>query len=356
MIYLHIGRGKAGSTTIQTFLSANKVHLSNERYQVVDRLRFMSAVAALNDTSSGSANALEEFRQVFDANPNTSFIISHEYLFDVQDRKQVEAIRQITSAHDVKVIAYLRDHPSLLLSLYNQATKKGKNISDFDAYTSKISPTLSAVATVTAWADVFGWDKLRVRSLDPKSLNGGHLVDDYVAAIKLPLSQGFNRSVDRMNTSEPWVWLELRRAMFRQFHSYSNNARREHVPQVCRKLLRRLIEKCNQEQIKSEVKAQYLTPIQWGRLSDSYNNEISEINSHIEDHQIPKFLGVQPSSRPYLPSIGNYPRPFARRLSSIMKNLTTRNSEEQRLLADLCQELPKPGRPSRVTNGLLVEI
>jgi hypothetical protein len=346
MIYLHIGRGKTGSGTIQHFLASVEPKLDPGRYQIIPRRR-LGVALGVAEKKTVSSHAPDELRALLAASPNTTFFLSHEFLYDVQDPARIELIRGIMGPHDVTVIAYVRDYASLIVSKYNQSTKKGKNVEDFDAFAARRAELLSAVPSLTAWAGVFGWSNMRIRTLDPASLEGGNLVHDYASAVGLVDRLGDVKQETRKNISPPWEWLELRRAVIEGTRGRGGRGQRPSL-RAAHAVLKNLQEEAQRQRLALlHDKVQYVTPDQWRQLRDSYNEELATLNSHIKDTQLPLFVGKEPPPRPYLPAVESYPPTFAGGLAKIIKTSAPRDDHERRVLADIYQRLTGvPGQRS----------
>lgn len=304
MIYLHIGRGKAGSTSIQEFLANQRVTLSRHGVAVPEiRLVNDCANELIAAQRSGGAGdkprSLGEIRRILDNNADKTILLSGEFLFELTDPASVEAFATATRKHDSQILIYLRDYPSLLVSLYNQSTKKGKNIDDIDRYFQTLITRISSLPAIRAWAQVYGADKLRIRSLDPTSLAGGTLLSDYAGAVGIGGLDGIDSSQSPlMNSSENWMAIELVRAVACR--------RKIRGPQLrgSQKIMKLLNSVASKE---NGGKAQYLTPQQWRELRDFYNRDAEIIAGEIPDSKIPPFVGIEPSARAFVPDFEALP-------------------------------------------------
>ena len=88
MIFLHIGLGKCGSSTIQRFASANRAALRDAgvTYPVLgfgdrdfEHHKLLGDVIEGDVTASGAAAAVEVLRHVMAADPDASFLLSSEF-------------------------------------------------------------------------------------------------------------------------------------------------------------------------------------------------------------------------------------------------------------------------------------
>jgi hypothetical protein len=88
---------------------------------------------------------------------------------------------------DVKVIAYLRRYDEWARSAYAEDTRRGMNRRSIDEYIEYLWPRISAMPNLSCWAECFGWDRLRVRSVHPADLIGTNLLTDFAQTIGAPM-------------------------------------------------------------------------------------------------------------------------------------------------------------------------
>jgi hypothetical protein len=118
----------------------------------------------------------------------------------------------------VKVIAYVRDLPSRLVSIYAQSTKRGQGSLDFDAFVErefKLERTYTA-PKLKGWADAFGAENVRIRSVHPACLSGGEVISDFLAAIGLGADARERLGLvggGLQNVSPGWRTLEILREL-----------------------------------------------------------------------------------------------------------------------------------------------
>ncbi len=321
MIHLHIGRPKTGSSSIQMFLERIAPVVGADRH-VVDRRDWRVAVG-LKPHKGEPMSTLEEFRALFQASPDATFIVSSEYAFGITDQELLSRIKAAMSGHAVKVLVYLRDHPSLMVSLYNQASKKGTTVSDFDAFFSQRSSRLPAAPNLSAWAAVFGWENITVR------LVRDVLVDYAEAAGLSDMLTSVDREM-RYNQRIPWTLLELRRFGFAQALAAPGKRKKGIQYRAARRVLDYMGVNCSGEGLNLEGTVQYLTRAQWRALRDSYNEELAFIEAHTGD-VLPPFTEDEPEERPFLPSIETIPRPLASRVAEIVARFPSENDVERHI-------------------------
>ena len=203
-IVLHIGRSKAGSTTIQDFCRAARRELAAH---AIDYVMF----GHLKDSEPGIPGCwdFEELAAFAAANPGRTTLVSSEYM----SAWPVEFTRDGASALagcDVQVIAYLRPYDSWVQSAYAEETRHGRNVTAIDGFMEGYPLPTSAWGFLEAWGDGFGWDRLHLGSLAPGGLKGDDLMTDFAHALRIPLA---DIPVPRRNTAPTQAVLELARRL-----------------------------------------------------------------------------------------------------------------------------------------------
>ena len=203
-IVLHIGRNKAGSTTIQDACLGERPALSA---QGVDYVLFGHLAASREDTPGFPT--FETLRAHAIAHAGRTLLVSNEFMFGWPDAF-TEAAAGVLRDCDVQILAYVRRYDDWIVSAYAEETRKGMNLRDIDAYVDWMGPRISAWPYLSKWAEGFGWDALRVRPLDARALRGGELMSDFAEALGVAPFQGSPRP---SNPSPHWLELELVRRL-----------------------------------------------------------------------------------------------------------------------------------------------
>lgn len=259
-IFLHIGRNKAGSTSLQDFFLAQREALAADglRYCLFGHL-WESVPGVL-----GFANQLELAAHAR-TGTERAYLISNEFMFG-WPIDYTDSMAEWLAGFDVRVIAYLRPYGAWIRSAYADAVKNGENSRDFDRYLDWMAPRISAWPYLEGWGEAFGWDRIRIRSLDPRDLTGGDLIADCLTA--LGLEPGPASSAGRSNQAPDWPVVEmLRRLITRDDEAgWEATARRIADP------LRTLMMECLAETPVPPI--DYLTAEQAERLAERYNSDL----------------------------------------------------------------------------------
>lgn len=239
MLYLHIGTGKAGSTTIQSLLrspgllsadigqieafglgNAWKISAASgtenaRRYWVEQRGRLSNQDYATFGEPFWDAVAREASRS-----DKRNFVASSEYIYGsyAGDADQMRTLRDRLTAifGSVKIIVYCRDQVDFLKSLYAQRIKGTKRMTQsFDSFLAEMEDMeeiWNYKRTLDVWADVFGRDALCVGVFDRIFFYRNSLALDFLRKIDLAddAGQGLDEGA-RSNLSPTPFQLSLMR-------------------------------------------------------------------------------------------------------------------------------------------------
>ena len=228
MIFIHIGLPKAGSTTIQKFMSANETGLRELSldYPSVGRLNG----GAHHNIASELKGKAEKFRpdagRVSDLvtylrdTPYNTTVLSSESLW----LNKVEVIKSFAASladvgKPIRIIMVIRNSVDFAPSAYGQKIRNGGKTFDFDTYFNRRQGRdgFNVFDAASRWADAFGWDALIVRALDPAMLVEGDLISDFLSQVGLDPQAPAVRDLPRQpraNVSAGWRTLEAVRALF----------------------------------------------------------------------------------------------------------------------------------------------
>ena len=316
MIYLHVGLGKCGSSTIQHTASyqaealraagvnypALVGHLPEQHKPLADFL-----LARLKRPGLDMPAPISAFHGELSANPNQDFLLSSEYFLGRSQARasaMANGLREFLGEAPVLVLIYIREYPAWVESLYAQRTKRGENTDDMDAFIRNrdIVNAISMVTALRAWMQVFGADNIRLRSLSRSNLVGGDLISDLLAAMGVDASLP---AIERVNESPPWPVLELARDIASRRPDGTTA-----TLTLYRGWLKRLVTEATAALKIADVappKPQYLNQADWAGLRDAYNSDVAQINQMLPNHAVPLMEGPVIGERGRVPSIRNIP-------------------------------------------------
>ena len=195
-IYLHIGAGKTGSTSLQVWLKNAETALADAGYLIFDTNFEPSA------QHEPLSNQQEYFHAVFSQGiegvrsfqhkfqENLQFMRIHGYHSAVISAENL--LNPWLQAHKLfepfihecnwKIIVYVRNQADYLISAWKQW---GFLTQDFETYVSKHTHA-DWMSIITPWDSTFGKDSMYVGVLASSSLKNGFLTHDFAYAIGVP--------------------------------------------------------------------------------------------------------------------------------------------------------------------------
>jgi hypothetical protein len=193
VIYLHIGRNKAGSTTLQDFFLKNIAEL--ERHGI-----HYALYGHLKDSVPGvpgfdRQDAIASYARTY---PERSLLISHEWMLQ-WDAIHAEIMAAALRGLPVKIIVHMRPYPSWICSNYAQDVRIGESSEHFDDYFESFRPKLSMWPDLRRWGELFGWDNVIVRLIDARNTPWRSLTGDFLEI--LGLDAGLGSAVPPSNQS-----------------------------------------------------------------------------------------------------------------------------------------------------------
>ncbi len=305
MLFLHIGRAKAGSSTIQHFMFHHQAFLREHGVHPALGPRPNKArptrVARLFRGRTGAAEVdLEAFRQDVRRATTSDVVISSEIFFEIEPEPLVDLRRTIGEA-PVRILIYLRDYCSWLPSYYSQKAKHGEDLADFDVYSRRQSGAVSALPTIRRWGEAFGWSNLSIRNLDPVDLAGGDLVPDLCAQLGIAAAPP---PVAKLWPAPPWWMLEFTRALFKAIAA-EPKPQRGRLRQEALALVNGLSAWADTDGAPSCPPAQYPTAEQLRVLSQVYASDLSVLRD-LTGCAL-RYGAMPVTDRPFLPGVQHLP-------------------------------------------------
>lgn len=194
-LILHIGQPKAGSTSIQNYLEAQRSALLQQgilfpqsvflRQNPFDLERTPGHLKLLADLRAGT---LEAFEQELETHKNCDVIISIENLFSDQPDSVFQALAAYFQGWDIHVVAVLRPQLDALRSRYVENIMSGfsRRVTSFEEFVRDVfeAGALDYAARLRHIQEVLGAASVRaVRFLDPQK----PLVPRFLQAAGIPV-------------------------------------------------------------------------------------------------------------------------------------------------------------------------
>jgi hypothetical protein len=301
-LYLHIGRNKAGSTTLQDFFAAHADWLAAHGVNYALFGHFCGTYPGLPGYASH-----RDMIAALRLQQAPSMLISNEWIAAMPAAFIAPMIQDLAGL-DVRVLLYVRPYRTWVQSCYGNALRDGTNGSDFDTYLERLAPSVSVWPALRQWGEGIGWDRVRVRSIDPLDLQNGGLVADCLAAIGVPAPA--QPVVPHSNANPNWIVLELLRLASGGVDRTAWEDAWLHRADIVMALAAESIAACGL----AIPPAHYLTPAQSGWLRDLYNRDIDAIAAHTGARLQPD-AAAEAGPRPFLPSAAHIPAALLRDLA-----------------------------------------
>jgi hypothetical protein len=217
-----------------------------------------------------------------------SFIVNH--------LDAIKLLKRKIGHRRVRILVYLRDYPSWIVSVYSQRVKRGNIALSFDQFAAGHLWKTSALRFLHNWAEIFGWDSLRIRTLHSDDLVSGDLISDFWSALDLSAPAP---EIERQNISPPWWVLEFIRAVV---------AERAALDQpILKRDIRRLTKASTSiSSAKKLPSPQYLSREQRRILALIYNQDMKEL-SRLTGRTFSPINESMEEERAFLPGLGKIP-------------------------------------------------
>jgi len=200
-IFLHIGRHKTGTSSIQYFLDRNTAYLAQQGYYFLDlgrgrKIANHNLATTLNPKFS-AAGQMRDYRTTFlgelEARDEDKIIISSEGFQNIRD---MSLLREFFKGFDLTVICYLREVLSYKQSAYCQSVHATGYYGRFADFASGYK--LQYPRFVDEWSEVAG--ELIVALYQKSSLKDGDVVVDFMNRIGLDVSSDLS-SLDTIHNN-----------------------------------------------------------------------------------------------------------------------------------------------------------
>ena len=238
MLYLHVGTGKAGSTTIQRFLANQRAALPYRQLDAFSIGNAWKIAAAMSDEGNRAywverkqvltAAEHKELRSVFWTNVRrevagleaSDFVASSEHLYGQLgcDRDAVARLREhlVENFEKVKVLIYFRNQIDFVKSKYAQSVKGFKRSTmSFPKYIENLESLevpIHYAGRLQVWVDVFGAENVEAVVFDKGNFPNGSLIEDFCMRMGIEYDKDrFSVHEKRENTSPSFSQLNVLR-------------------------------------------------------------------------------------------------------------------------------------------------
>ena len=183
-IFLHIGRHKSGTSSLQHFFASNAETLKRLGYHYPEAMRQGIAHHKLanffSDKHLNSAEDTQEYQRFCqEIQQAEHVIISSEALQNLHP-SQIKPHLQ----GSVNIIVYIREQAEYAISSYAQAVQNQKITLSFKEYEAKRF-NADYARFLAAWESTFGRDAITVKLYDRKEFAGGDVCLDFLSVLGL---------------------------------------------------------------------------------------------------------------------------------------------------------------------------
>jgi hypothetical protein len=191
-IILHIGLRKTGTTSIQKFLNKNyDALLKHGLLYPKSGLPLKESVYAHHDLAvsitgirpATNANCWQMLYEELKEHHDKLVFISSE-IFSVASPEQIEQIRNNLLAHPVRILIYLRDPVSFMISLYKEQIKAQNEWLTFGKFIRQRFSLVDFDRLIRNWKNVFGDSNVILKNYDELT-SGNQLIHNLLDSLYL---------------------------------------------------------------------------------------------------------------------------------------------------------------------------
>lgn len=259
-IYLHVGVGKTGTTTLQVFLENHRKELArhgltvaaapksrNHRalamyaldYNVIDNARKAKRLT----TSEAIADFRADLRERVAAESATlsadaTIVFTSEQLTRVSRPSEFARLKDLLAlygTHEIKIIAYLRRQDQYYASSYSQYIKGGQDLDMRPSGKLVAESVYDYLAFLNGWAESFGDENLIVRVFERSQLKDGDVIADFFEALNIEVPAGLDRPA-RQNESLDINTVQYLRMLNRHMPRFIDGAVNKRRPRLIAEL------------------------------------------------------------------------------------------------------------------------
>jgi hypothetical protein len=325
----HIGLPKTGTSTIQALMAANARVLEARGilYPVLgggNPRPHHDLRNALRDAAGIASPIWDEFRALRDRAREGTVLVSSEGFSGGHTVPQLA--REGIGGDEARVIVYVRDLLSWTVSSYCQLAKQGHPLASFDEYLAASNLNrLRHGARILRWAEAFGAENVRIRSLNRGCLVNGDLIDDFLSA--LGTTRDGLMIPPNVNETPDWRVVELLREKHaRSFAETGTTWQRDATTLTQRHISEAAIGAA--KRLGWKERAEYLTREQRRRLAARYRADRERLLAAVPDARISDIAPDLERERPFLPSPEAVPEADRQAFEEVFQEILARRKAE----------------------------
>jgi hypothetical protein len=301
LFVFHIGLAKTGTSTLQATMAANveELQVRGITYPLINartrQLAHHILPRTLKSKDGLDAPAWETLRGLRAQAHETTVLLSAEGFSD----SDPHLVRRGVDGDEARVIVYLRNYPAWAVSSYAQKAKWGGIALPFDDYLKgSVDSRANRIADrLLAWAEVFGPDHVRIRSVEPENLVNGQIIDDFLSA--LGTSREGLEIPPNANETPDWRVVELLKERHARDAAEAGRHPDEMMP-VRKKVFAAGL--AAGQRLGWRERTEYLTREQRRGLAEQYLSDRQRLMAAIPDCRIADLAMNFDRERPFLPS------------------------------------------------------
>ena len=206
--YVHIGKHKTGTTTIQNFMAKNYEILKEKGFVFAKSATFNNQHLPFVNTLNSLADAHEDiklnyednwvfkaFKKEINENPNKIFIFSsEEFSLRSNSEKSVKILKEMLKKlgfTEIKIIIYLRNQADSMVSVSSQSIKHGHHPAYKVPATNDKNIFFNYKQAVSNYLNTFSKENLIVKLFDKNEFYEGDLIKDFLHILGLKLDDSF---------------------------------------------------------------------------------------------------------------------------------------------------------------------
>ena len=217
-VFIHIGIRKAGSTTIQRFISKSRDRLTARGFFLPPDSLGSNHLALVKEVIAeplGTAPRWQDLVGSFQNSNSRALLVTSEN-FDALQAPHISRLRSLLASFDTRIIVYVRRQDLIIQSIWNERTRLGVNTLGFPRFRSlaikseKYRRRLDFNEFLKPWSSAFGFQNIILRPLERGQLVDHCLCKDFLRAIGVSDPAGFS-PIPPKNASLSFKTLEVLR-------------------------------------------------------------------------------------------------------------------------------------------------